>query len=248
MRSPLAFALVAFALAGCSSHMDSMAYQYVPSTGVATSDLKGTFQVSGEQGKDTVQTGAFFSNERTGDGVNLVGGDAVFCDGVRLDGTFGAAYAALPRKTPGQNYLFELRRAGETVAVSVAAIETVKVMAPAAAAEIRLNEPLTVSWKASSSTAIAAQLMGGCVVSDVKSDAESGSIVLDVVRIPEVPSNGKGESTPGYDPQNPDGKKSCVGDATLSLVRTRKATEQTALAATSTLAEETHRVPVHITQ
>src|SRR4051794_35822675 len=88
MRSPLAFALLAFALAGCGSHTSSMVYQYVPSTGVATSDLKGTFQVSGEQGKDTVQAGAFFSNERTGDGVNLAGGDAVFCDGVRLDGTF----------------------------------------------------------------------------------------------------------------------------------------------------------------
>jgi hypothetical protein len=243
---PVSVFVLALTTSGCGEEMRSMTYRYVPSTGVATSDLKATFQVSGEQGKDTIQAGAFFSNQRTGDGVHLEGNDLVTCDGVRLAGTYGASYATLPRKAPGERYAFELRRDGETISVAVTAIDAIRILAPTAATEIPLNQPLTVSWKASASTAIAAQLMGGCVVSDAKTDVESGSLVLDVTRLPEVPDNGEGESTIGYDPNNPNGEKSCVGDATLSLVRTRAATEQTVLAATTTIAEETHRVAVHI--
>ena len=245
---PVYLALPFLLLAACSNgDMSTMAPRHVPSTGLATSDLEGTFSVRGERGNDRLSATAFFTNKKTGDLVYLADGDAVYVDGQALASkfTFDILAAERSRKPAGELFVFELRRGTERISVNVAAIAPIEVTSPVPAADLRLGAPLTVTWSARSEATIDAVLMGGCVAVHGRT-ADSGSLVLDVAQLPNIPDNGKGESTPGYNPDNPNGDKPCFRDATLSLVRTREDARTTTLATTRTVAEETHRIPLHL--
>ena len=226
-------AVVAFAvcLAGCShlGSSDTEILRIVPSTGVKTSDLKGTFKLAGVTGEAKLSAQALFSNAATGDLVDLVGDDAVYCDGARL----ATSAIDLPRKPSGQGYRFELRRASETVVATIVAIDEVEMLAPAASTTLHQTSPLTVTWKPITGTKIDAQLFANCAMSSAKADAELGSILLPAFKPEGVKGGPQNASNPPC-------------DGTVSLVRTQTAVVTTTLAAMETVAEETHRVPVKV--
>lgn len=228
-------ASAAVATTACTTHGGNDLATIVPSTEVKTSDLRATFRLSGERGKATVSAQALFADARkTADVVSLAGDDVVTCDGVRLAGSHGWNGVDLPRKPAGEPYRFELRRAaGESIVVAFAAIDEVEVLAPAASTEVRRTAPLTVEWKPVKGTAIDVQLFSNCAITDTKEVAESGSVALPAFVPTGVPGG----------PQN---AAPAPCDGTVSLVRTRTGSTTTALAATETVAEESHRVRVRV--
>ncbi len=216
----------------CGETQSSLAY-VVPSTGVQTSELQGTFMIRGDRGKLTAS--AAFSNAATGDIVQLAGADAVYCDGVKLEASSTWLGVEMPRKAAGEVYEFELRRAGESVRVRVLAIDAVKLLAPAAAAELRQTAPLEVTWTPAAGTSIDAQLFANCAMSNAKNVAESGSIMLPGFTPVGLPGGPQNAAPPP-----------CSG--TVSLVRSQQGEARTALSRAITLAEETDRVPVRVVE
>lgn len=87
-----------------------------------------------------------------------------------------------------------------------------------------------------------AQVSGRCLLSIDVLERESGSVVMDVERVPEAPPS-SGPSTPGYDPS---GATGCAGVGSVVLMRTREERPATAFAQTSTVAREMTRVSIQL--
>ncbi len=221
---------LALSSAACSETQNSVAY-VVPSRDLQTSEINGTFTITGEGGKLTAH--ASFANARSSDIVALDGADAVYCDGVRLEQSGTWIGVAVPRKAAGQPYRFELRRAHESVFVYVLAIDEVKVLAPPAGAELSQTGPVTVTWAPNAGTEVDAQLFANCAMSKARATTESGSITLPAFTPVGVPGGPQNASNPPC-------------DGTVSLVRTRKSDAATALARSVVVAEETDRVKVRV--
>jgi hypothetical protein len=219
-------ALALALLSACSSTTseDSM-YRVRPSTGIATSDLHGLFSVTGEGGSAKVLVHAEFQHAKTSEGVGLEGADAVFCEGVQLGGGSGFLAIELPRKAAGEAYRFELRRAAESVFVTVAAIDEVNVLAPAAAAELRRTSPTIIAWEPMVGTEITAQLDASCDMASAKATTEAGSITLPAFVAVDGPGGLRNAAN-------------APCDGTVYLTRTQKSAPTTALARTQGVAEE----------
>ncbi len=206
----------------------------VSSSPLPTSELDGWFQITGARGKNNVTAGAGFLHKT--DLVRLDGQDAVYCDGIRLtDG-----YATLSRRTPGQTYQFEFRRATESITVSVAAIDEIQVLSPSASAELSRHSPTTVTWTAKQGNTVDAQLFANCAITDAKSD-DVGTVTL-----------------PAFLPVGDDGSPQVDGgpqvaanapcDGSVWLRRYHCEVPKTTLASTRAQAEEDDSITVRVVQ
>lgn len=139
MKTTLVAAFAALSLAACTK---------VPSDGIATRALFARYDVVVTGGVAEARA-SFTVGESSLTFVELVRGDAVYCNGVPLyrdSSAVGEVHysASLPAQSAG--YVFQLSRPGETVNTRVSGASSLAITAPAEGAQVSIRDPLRIGW------------------------------------------------------------------------------------------------------
>ena len=154
----VALAFAAPVLGGCQS---------TNSENVKTPGMAATFRAT----DDTIGTVAAHAQLKIGSTyIDLSGGDAIFCDNVKLGKSEGAFNeidyeATIARLAPGQSYVFEFRRpaTSESHLSYVIAPDPVVIAAPGNGSIVSSKAPLSVAWTAAAMGGISISVTGSGV-------------------------------------------------------------------------------------
>lgn len=140
------------------------------SDNVKTSGIYAIFTIENLYGKPNVTAKATLQvGGITGSYIELVGDDELFCDDKKLSvqkvpGVNMIIYTAdLPKKNPGEKYVFKFKRSGEEHLIEVTQLKEIHITQPEQSASFKINQDIKIKWEPVSTERIDLEVDGDCI-------------------------------------------------------------------------------------
>ena len=152
--------LVILVSSGCSS---------TTSDNVKTSGIYAIFTIQNKYGQDIVTAKASLQvGGITGSYIELVGDDELYCDDKKLStskpGLGIIEYVAqLPKKKPGEKYVFKFKRKDEEHTIEVVQLKDLHITEPAQSQSFKISQDIKIKWEPTSTENIDLTIDGDCI-------------------------------------------------------------------------------------